>query len=174
MACAISGVTGLLIGGASIYFLGISSTKEGIIPVAAVAGLIGTLIGALLSYFLKRYELRVAEITARVDDIITEVKAIEEAAAEYWARTAKEGDKLVEERLTGRLHRLSQLVAYCQNEGWESDILLENKLIRFRAAVSGAPFGESDRFASYHKVRNITGTGSDLIITVRKARRRIL
>lgn len=165
---------GVLIGGGLVYFFGISSSKEGIIPVAAVAGLIGTLVGSILSYFLKRYELRVAEITARVDDVITEIKAVEEAAAEYWSRGFKDGDKLIEERLTGRLHRLSQLLSYCQTEGWQFDPLLEHKFIRFRAAVSGAPFSGADRPASYHKIRNVTGTGSDLIVTVRQARRRIL
>lgn len=149
------------------------------IPIAAlssfVSGAVGILLGSLLSYHLKQYELRQAELTGRIDDIISEIKSIEAMAAKYWSTATGVEQQLTENLLLGSLHRVSELISYCRERNaavYDGD--LDDKLIVFRQIVSGAPFGETRTSAEASKARGLVGAATDLIICVRRTRRSVL
>jgi hypothetical protein len=73
------------------------------------------------------------------------------------------------------LHRISQLIAFCSEKSFIfGDTGIENSLIFFREAVMGPGFETRTRSPDIDRIRVILRAGTDLMIKVRGARRRLL
>ena len=133
-------------------------------------------ITAALGYWIRGFEAGFTETTDRIDDLVSNVERILDAARDYWSRDAAaktESDLALEGEIRGRLHALSvHIVELSPRLGRAAIKALEDKLTELRRLVTAGSFAELDRRAEGERIASTYRLGAELVALLRRASRR--
>jgi len=135
----------------------------------------GATLGVIGGYWVRGLEGRKAEISNRVEDIVSQIGAIQVIATVYWARQGQATECAVdvsqEAELSGRLHALNMM---CEDVVPYFDAatatLIRTTVMHLRQALTSGDFASSaGRQPSSNAINAGYTVGSTLVLHLRKA-----
>lgn len=141
-----------------------------------IGGVAGAAAGGVVSFYVTKFQIRASELTARVDDVVSDIDTLQSEALQYWTSGPSSSSLLqLEKSIRGLILRISRQISEIRQQNWVLDSeKLDDYLADLNDAATGGNFEVVGRPAEPLRCDLVQRAATDLILHVRDRRRRAL